>query len=138
MISSVCISSVTVHASEDPYIHDYLTYNIKNVRSGQYLDLYNGSSADGTNVIQKKYTGNTSQKWKAIYDESNGFYKTVSAIDNTKALTVASSTGVNGLNIYISTYTGSVTQRFSIQRKTDYTWENRLYMQGTYKCKQLH
>ncbi len=88
--------------------------------SGQYLDLYNGSTANGTNVIQNKYSGNSSQRWKAVY-LGGGMYKIVSALDNTKALTVAGSSGANGLNIYISTFTNSVTQRFSIERKTDYT-----------------
>ena len=120
ILPSLCLSSITVSATVDPYIQDTLTYNIKNVMSGQYLDLYNGSTANGTNVIQNKYSGNSSQRWRAIY-LGGGMYKIVSSLDHTKALTVAGSSGANGLNIYISTFTNSVTQRFSIERKTDYT-----------------
>lgn len=48
-------------------------------------------------------------------------YKIVSALDTTKALTVGSSSGGNGVNIYISTFTNTVTQRFALERKSDST-----------------
>lgn len=105
---------------EDPLIFDFVFYNIKNVRSGQYLDVCNGETTNGTNVIQWKYNGAANQKWKVVY-LGGGLYKIVSALDTTKALTVGSSSGGNGVNIYISTFTNSVTQRFALQRKSDST-----------------
>lgn len=122
VISLLCISNASAY-SQDQLILDYVYYNIKNVRSGQYLDVYNANTSNGTNVIQYKYTGNANQKWKVVYLGGiyGGLYKIVSALDNTKALTVGSSSGGNGVNIYISDFTNAVTQRFALVRKTDST-----------------
>lgn len=119
MVLSFSISKVAAYG-EDLLIYDFVYYNIKNVRSGQYLDVCNANTSDGTNVIQWKYTGNDNQKWKVVY-LGGGLYKIVSALDTTKALTVGSSSGGNGINIYISTFTNSVTQRFALERKSDST-----------------
>lgn len=121
IVSPLCVSEVFAYV-EDPSILGSIYYNIKNVRSGQYLDVYNANTSDGTNVIQYKYHGNNNQKWNIVY-LGGGLYKIVSALDTTKALTVASSTGANGLNIYISTFTNDVTQRFAMVRQNDTTYK---------------
>ncbi len=119
VILSFSVSKADAYG-QDTLVFDYVFYNIKNIRSGQYLDVYNANTSDGTNVIQWKYNGDANQKQKAI-QLGGGMYKIVSALDTTKALTVGSSSGGNGVNIYISTFTNTVTQRFALERKSDST-----------------
>lgn len=126
MVTMVQIPKASAYV-EDNYIVSSYYYNIKNVRSGQFLDVSGGSASNGANVIQWKYHGDDNQKWKIVYladiygSTYGGLYKIVSALDETKALTVSGGSGANSTNICISTFTNSASQRFAFVRKSDFT-----------------
>lgn len=61
VILSFSVSKADAYG-QDTLVFDYVFYNIKNIRSGQYLDVYNANTSDGTNVIQWKYNGDANQK----------------------------------------------------------------------------
>ena len=126
MVTMIQIPKVNAYL-EDNYIVSGYYYNIKNVRSGQFLDVSGGSASNGANVIQWKYHGDDNQKWKIVYladiygSTYGGLYKIVSALDETKALTVSGGSGANNTNICISTFTNSASQRFAFVRNENFT-----------------
>ena len=64
---------------------------------GKYLDVYEGSTDDGTPIIQWEFNGNTNQKWIIIpsdEEEENMFnphqdYIITSALDRNLALDIS-------------------------------------------------
>lgn len=65
-------------------------YYIKNKNSGLYLDVADGSAADGTNIRQWSYNGSDAQKFRIVH-HSNGDYYILTANSSYK-----SSIDVNG------------------------------------------
>lgn len=75
-------------------------YYIRNKWSGLYLDVYNGDSNSGTNVIQFTWNGADNQKWKIIQiSPGNYVIRPLHAQD--MALDVANNYDANGSNVDI-------------------------------------
>ena len=49
-------------------------YYIRNVRSGLYLNTYNGGASNGVHIVQNQYQEQKSQQWH-IYKDSSGYYQ---------------------------------------------------------------
>lgn len=99
------------------------TYFIKNMYTGQYLDVQGGVAADGTNVWQYKFNGTQSQQWY-IHSYGDGTYSLYTPLGNDGtyryALDISQGSGENYANVQIYTPNGSDAQRFSIG-KTNYS-----------------
>ena len=116
-----CFNVMPVFAyGEDQYHLSGDYYYIKNVHSGKYLDVSGASSANGTNVLQWQFTGNTNQKWLVQYI-GGGVYRIATALDTSKVLEIEDATGLNGKNARINQYSGAVKQKFAIVHQTDST-----------------
>ena len=94
-------------------------FYIKNMYSGQYLDVAGGVAADGTNVQQYKFNGTDSQRWRIA---SNGdgtltIYSRVGAVGEYKyALDISNASGDNYANVQIWTPNGTDAQKFKMGR----------------------
>ena len=87
-------------------------YYIKNVYSGKYLDVYNGSSANGTNVQQYAFNGSDAQKFKLVND-GNGYYTIYTAASGyNSCIDVTKSSSENGTNIQQWSAHGGDCQKF--------------------------
>lgn len=90
---------------------------IKNVCTGQYLDVSGGIAANGTNVQQYKYNGSDSQKWCIAYN-TDGTFTFFSRIGATStynyALDISNGSNANYANVQIYGYNGTDSQKFSI------------------------
>ena len=71
---------ITFHPEDD-------SYSIMDNKSGKYLDVNGGHSANGTNIQQ--YSGNNTlaQRWW-IEQSHDGWYVLVSALDGTKRIII--------------------------------------------------
>ena len=95
------------------------TYYIKNMATGQYLDVQGGVAANGTNVWQYKYNGTQSQQWY-IHSYGDGTYSIYTPLGNDGtyryALDISDGSGDNYANVQIWTPNGTDAQKFSIGR----------------------
>jgi rhamnogalacturonan endolyase len=74
-------------------------YYIKNVNSGLYLDVEDGSSSNGANIQQYSYNGSTAQQFK-IVSAGDGYYNILTACsDYTQAVDVEGKKADDGTNI---------------------------------------
>ena len=106
---------------EDPgvYITNNGIYELKNVNSGLYLDVFNGLNVNGTNVQQWTGNGATAQQFK-MAARGNGYYSLLSASSNfTKALDIDSGKTEDGTNVIIWDYHGGDPQQFYLKRNLD-------------------
>lgn len=90
---------------------------IKNVCTGQYLDVSGGVAANGTNVQQYKYNGTDSQKWYIHYNEDGTFSiftKLASSNGYSYALDISNGSSANYANVQIYGYNATDSQKFSI------------------------
>lgn len=87
-------------------------YYIKNVASGLYLDVENGSSNNGTNIRQWSFNGCNAQKFKLVYD-GRGYYSILTGASNyASCIDVNSGSANNGTNIEQWKYTGKDMQKY--------------------------
>ena len=96
-------------------------YYIRNVNSGHYLDVPNGNSGDGTDLIQYGFNGNANQQFKAVYNSSTDDYVLIPMCATGSAVET-SWLNENGQDVQIwskpsSGYMNS--QRFRIARNSD-------------------
>ena len=137
MLKAVCMSFAMVGMSilmcksskmpsahaygQDYWIDNLWWFYIKNAESGQYLDVYNGNTSQGTNVIQHPFNGGQNQRWRFHYIGS-GVYKIVS-VQTGMVLDIDGSPGgnidSNGRNITVWSDNGGLNQRFALERKSD-------------------
>lgn len=93
------------------------TYYIKNMLTGQYLDVKDGIAADGTIVRQYKFNGTDAQKWRLHY-WGNGVYGLLSALGNDGtykyALDVQNGSSNNFANVQLWSWNTSNAQQFSL------------------------
>ncbi len=95
------------------------TYYIKNVHSGLYLDVADGSSANNANVQQWAYNGYDAQKFQLV-DDGNGYYHILTGASGySKCVDVAGGKSADGTNILQYTYKGSANQQFQLAKQSD-------------------
>jgi len=97
-------------------------YYIKNVHSGLYLDVANGSSANNANIQQWSYNGYDAQKFKLVSAGNGYYYLYTGASGYTKVVDVAGRKTADGTNILQYSYAGSNNQQFKLQKQTDGTY----------------
>ncbi|MBD3921367.1 RICIN domain-containing protein [Paenibacillus sp. PR3] len=96
-------------------------YYIKNKNSGLYLDVENGSAADGANIRQWSYNGADAQKFRIVYYGSGDYYLLTGASAYKSSVDVYNGSSANGTNIDQWTYWGGTMQLFKIQQNDDGT-----------------
>lgn len=94
-------------------------YNLRNVASGKYLNVYGGGNTNGTNVIQWTADGSNEQKFKVVYDsgsDSYRFFPLSSNGGNGKVLDIYRGSGAvaPGQNIDIWDNNDPTAQQFAI------------------------
>lgn len=95
--------------------------------NGYYLDLYLASISNGNNIATFKANGTKAQKFNFIKtaDGTNnvtiesGFYRIVSALDNSMVLDLYNGFTYNGANVQLYSTNGSNAQKFSITYISD-------------------
>lgn len=97
-------------------------FNIISKCNGLYMDVAGGSTADYTNV--QMYTGNgtSAQKWRFIawgaadgQSISDGNYKIVSAMDNTKCVDVSGAATQNYTNVQLWSNVSNAAQTWKVK-----------------------
>jgi hypothetical protein len=88
------------------------TYLFVNKRSNKVLDVYNGGTADGTNVDQWGWNGGNNQKWTLTH-LGNGQYQAV-GVGSGKLLEVAGASTANGANVQIWPSNNNNCQKWTI------------------------
>ena len=100
--------------------------------NGLYMDVYGGSSDNGTNVQGWKGNGSIAQKWKFLPTTqqavANGNYRIASAMDLSRGVDVSGAGTANGTNVQMWQYTNVPQQQFS------FTYEGN----GYYTIRALH
>ncbi|MFF1725802.1 RICIN domain-containing protein, partial [Streptomyces sviceus] len=91
-----------------PNTNPSTNYTIKNVNSGQLMDAYQNSTADGGSVIQWPSTGGANQQWN-IVAVSGQLYKIVNR-NSGKALDINASSHRKGTALQQYTYGGGNNQ----------------------------
>lgn len=98
------------------------TFYIKNLHSGLYLDVANGSADNNANIQQWSYNGYDAQKFK-ITSAGNGYYYIMTGASGySKCVDVAGGKSADGTNILQYTYKGSSNQQFRIEQQSDGTY----------------
>ena len=94
-------------------------YTFTNVNSGKCLDVYNGLTAEGSNIGQWESNGLNPQQFKAV-KTSDGYYKLLAACSNYKmAVTVKGGKNSNNTNIELSKDADSDSQKFAFIKNSD-------------------
>ena len=79
-------------------------YYIKNMLTGQYLDVQGGNASNGTNVWQYKYNGTKAQQWYLNHNE-DGTYTIFSQVGSENgyiyALDISNGSSDNCANVQI-------------------------------------
>lgn len=97
-------------------------YYIQNKFSGLYLDVADGSSANGANIRQWSYNGSHAQKFKFV-SLGNGYYYILTGASNYRAgLDVDSGSSKDGANILQWEYWGGEMQKFRVVKQPDGTY----------------
>ncbi len=91
---------------------------IKNMFTGQYLDVSGGVAKNGTNVQQYKYNGTDSQKWYMKYN-NDGTFTFFSRVGKTSvyeyALDISNGSTANYANVQIWRNNGTDSQKFIVK-----------------------
>ncbi len=90
------------------------TYYIKNVFSGLYLDVADGSSANSTNIQQWSYNGSDAQKFQLVSDGSGYYYIKTGASSYASCIDVNGKKTADGTNIIQYKYSGANNQKFEV------------------------
>ncbi len=99
---------------------------IKNMYSGQYLDVSGGVAEDGRNVQQYEFNGTDSQRWY-IRDHGDGTYSFYTRLGNDGtcryALDISNASAENYANVHIYSINGTDAQKFKILLSSYGTFE---------------
>ncbi|MBE6789349.1 MAG: hypothetical protein E7539_06775 [Ruminococcaceae bacterium] len=106
-------------ATPTDILYDGGMYRIRNVATGLYLTAYNGTDANGTNVVQQPLnTSSNAQKWVISWGVLEGFYLYSMCSGNGygRVLDIArgSSNLANGQNVQLWTSTDATAQSWDI------------------------
>lgn len=92
-------------------------YFVKNMYTGQYLDVSGGVAANGTNVQQYKYNGTDSQRWY-IKDNGDSTVSLYTRLGNSGTyvygLDISNGSGENYANVQIWVINGTDAQKFTL------------------------
>lgn len=99
------------------------TFYIKNVYTGQYMDVAGGIGESGRNVQQYKFNGTDAQKWY-IERNSDGTYSIYSKLgsNNSLALDISGGSNEDYANVQIYESNGTDAQKFLLQISNDKVW----------------
>ena len=134
-------SGVTLPSQDDPEPVNYTTdiedgtvYTFKNVNSGKYLSVENGTAADNSNIAQLS-ADNAGTRFKAV-SAGNGYFYLVSELDGggKYALDVHARKTENGTNIELYTFNKGENQQFRIVKNTDGTYSILTKITGDSSC----
>ncbi|GAA3900743.1 hypothetical protein GCM10023084_61470 [Streptomyces lacrimifluminis] len=95
-------------AAGAPNVNPSTYYTIKNVNSGQMLDVYDNSTGDGASVVQWPSTGGTNQQWN-IVPVSGQLYRIVNR-NSGKVLEMPNGSHSRGTALKQNTYNGGSNQ----------------------------
>jgi arabinan endo-1,5-alpha-L-arabinosidase len=96
-------------------------YYVKNANSGLYLDVADGSSANGANIRQWTYNGAASQIFKIVSNGSGYYYIYTGASNYASVVDVTDGSSANGANIRQWAYLGGNAQLYKIVQNDDGT-----------------
>lgn len=96
------------------------TYYLQSKSSGLYLDVENGSNADGANIQQWEYNGCDAQKFKFVADGNGDYYILTGASGYTKCLDIYNGGTADGTNVDQWTYWGGKMQKYHITKVGNY------------------
>jgi endoglucanase len=88
------------------------TYRIVARHSGKVLDVANGGTADGSNVLQWTYGGGNNQRWTLTHLGNNQY--SIIGVQSGKALEVSNWGTSNGANVQIWTNGGGTNQKWTV------------------------
>lgn len=85
--------------------------------SGKYIDVCNGGTSNGTNILQFEGNGQTNQQW-ILKDAGNGYYYIQSA-NCDKYMDVDHGRAENGANVDLWEFNGQNNQKFCFRKMND-------------------
>ena len=94
-------------------------YYLQNKFSGLYLDIENGSSANGANVRQWSYNGSDAQKFKFVSLGDGYYYILTGASGYKSCVDVESGSANDGTNILQWEYWGGEMQKYRVVKQPD-------------------
>lgn len=97
-------------------------YMIKNVNSGQYMEVQNGKAQNGANVQQWGANGAFAHNVWHLKEINWGYYYIYSALGDGESLLLSVNSGSNGENIEINSKNGYSTQYFKFVDNGDGTY----------------
>ncbi len=95
------------------------TYYIKNVNSGLYLDVANGSTENGANVQQWEYNGCQAQQFKIESSGDGYYYILTGASGYTKCVDIYNGSSADATNVVQWDYWGGNMQKYQIVENSD-------------------
>ena len=111
---------------------DGAAFRIRNVNSGQYLEVAGAKAENGTNVDQWGSDGSEIHNIWKLYAAGDGYFYLASCVGDggTYVLDVAGKKAANGTNIDIYQYNGGTNQQFMITDNGDGTYKIRTRVSG--------
>jgi len=97
-------------------------YYIKNVHSGLYLDIENGSTENSANVQQWSYNGCDAQKFKLVPAGDGSYYIMTGATGYSKCVDISGAKAADGTNVLQYTHKNSNNQKFKLVQQSDGTY----------------
>lgn len=96
-------------------------YTLKNVASGNCLDVYTGSTANGTNVQTWESNGKISQQFQLekVNIIAPGYYFITPSVNTNLAVEVESVSTANGANVQVWTKTNKDHQKWQLKVNSD-------------------
>jgi glucosylceramidase len=88
------------------------TYFLQNRNSGLFMDVWGASTADGANISQGNFNGNTNQQF-AFTHLGNGLYQAL-AVHSGKSIDISAISTDDGANVQQWTNFGSANQKFIV------------------------
>lgn len=109
------------------------TLYLVNANSAKVLDVPNGNSANGTDLIQYSYNGASNQKFKLTYTSADASYSFIPVIAQNSAIEITNTSNANGAIVQIwqkpaSNYMNS--QKFRLTQNADGSYRIHSYASG--------
>ncbi|VUD40229.1 Endoglucanase C307 [Thalassocella blandensis] len=102
------ISSLKLRANGNPNLAG--RYYIKNRKSGLFMDVQDFSTANGANILQWHFHGDSNQQYDLVH-QGNGAYA-IQPVVSGKALDVDAVSSTNGANVHQWDFVGGNNQKF--------------------------
>ncbi len=115
-------------------------YYLRNANSGKYLTIPSSSSADGTDLIQSSFSGNTRQQFKLVYNSAKLDYSLYPVCASSSAIEITNASSANNEIVQIWTKPSSGvmnSQRFKIKKNSDNSYSLLSYCSGYSKAVQI-